>query len=72
MKVKNEAQYPSKAFLYYVAQLGQEDYKNGIQSGSITIAWVNLQMREWGPHFIVEEDPQPPEDQWPRLDLDLD
>jgi len=27
MKVKNEAQYPSKAFLYYVAQLGQEDYK---------------------------------------------
>jgi len=51
MKVKNEAQYPSKAFLYYVAQLGQEDYKKWY-----TIRQHNNSMSEpekWGSEALI-------------------
>ena len=62
-----------------MAQLGQEHYNGkkkmrgvGRYSGSITIAWESMSNEGVRPSLYSWGRPQPLEDQWPRLDLDVD
>ena len=56
-----------QSFLYYVAQLGQEDYNKkrawermGRQSGSITIAWESMRNEGVRPSFYSWGGPPTP------------